>query len=109
MNSEFKAELDAQSNSFNENQKEKQAKLESEVKGKGEAALAFMKHPFWVLFDKDLQKLEEDLMKKLLSGGDLKKGQQDRIIDAINLTKTFRSMPESYVTKLKLLVSRKIK
>ena len=92
-----------------ENERAKQARLESEVEEKGELALSFMQHRFWLLFDKELEKIIDDMNNRLINSGDLKKSQMDRLIDMIRLTKVFRKIPSAYVDKLKLLIDRKRK
>ena len=108
MNSETLREIN-QVSPYIEKERARLFKLESEVEEKGKAAQSFITHPFWVIFDKDLERLIEDMNSRLINGTDLKKSQMDRLIDNIRLAKLFRKAPSSYIEKMRLLVNRKLK
>lgn len=109
MNSEVLKDIVTSKSTFAEKERERLSKLEGEVESKGELAMSFMKHPYWQIFDKDLEKLKDDLNAKLLSGYDLKKSQMDRIIQVINMVELFRRNPKGYIDKMRLLVDRRRK
>jgi hypothetical protein len=106
MNSETLRDIKLSENSFAAKQRERQAKLESEVIEKGNAALSFTQHPYWLIFENDLIKLKGDITEKILSG-DLQKLQIDKFINIVQMIDVFIKNPRGYIDKMKLLVNRK--
>lgn len=109
MNSEVLAEMMKADKLDTKIQREKIELAENQVISEGAAIEEMLSTSGWKIMLRDLDQIHVGLTNKLMHEPSLNKSQMERYIDRINNIAYLRNNPMKYISRMKMLITRKTK